>query len=109
MPGAQPATADVPIAAWRIAEPWTAKDLTWLTQPSTRYPDSVAIARTGPSQTLRIDVTDLVRHFQRHPRENRGFVVKAGAGSAFGATYCTGTLAGPPPTLELYYRQPSDK
>jgi hypothetical protein len=105
MPGAQPATTDVSVAAWRIAEPWTAKDLTWWDQPSTRHPSSAGIARTGPPQMLRIDVTDLIRHFQSHPRENRGVVLKAGSGAAFGATYCTGLGMGTPPALELYYRR----
>jgi hypothetical protein len=105
MPGAQPSTTDVSVGAWRIAEPWTAEDLTWSDQPSTKHPSSAAIARTGLPQMLRIDVTNLIRHFQSHPRENRGVVLKAGSGAAFGATYCTGLGMGSPPALELYYRR----
>lgn len=109
MLGAQPATRDITVTVWRVAGPWSARDLTWLDQPSTRLPASAGIARTSPPQTLRIDVTELVRHHQEHPRENRGFVLKAGTGDAFGATYSTGTTAGPMPALELYFAGSRDR
>ena len=105
MPGAQPTTADVSLAVWRIAGSWTATDLTWMNQPPATHPGTVAIARTGPPQMLRVDVTELVRHFRSHPRENRGVVLKADGGTAFGAAYCTGLGVGTPPALELYYRR----
>lgn len=106
LPGTPPAREDVEVTAWRVAEPWSLTTLTWLTQPARRPPSSQGIARSAPPQPLRLDVTEIVRFWQAHPRAVHGIALTAPRGAGHGASYATGATAGRPPTLEVYVVAP---
>ncbi len=62
----------------RITEPWDQYEVTWNTQPSFTYSDSVILPKTN-SQTqdyTDIDMTNMVRYFYNHPEENYGIIIK---------------------------------
>jgi hypothetical protein len=62
------------------------------------------LARTDPPQSLRIDVTQLVRYLRDHPPDDHGMVLKADGNARRGAAFATGATVGRMPMLELYFR-----
>ncbi len=105
-PATRAGPEDVSVVAWRIREEWAPETVSWRDQPDVSHPTARGIARVAPPVTLRIDVTDIVRHAQREPRGHRGIAVKASAGDGHGATFATGTTSGGGPRLELYVHAP---
>jgi hypothetical protein len=97
-----PSSRDVRITAWRVAEPWSAAEVTFLAQPELEPPRAVGIARSAPPQKLRLDVTRIVQHWQQHPHDRRGLAVVADAGTGHGVAYATGAGSHPGPRLEVY-------
>ncbi|MBN1612179.1 MAG: DNRLRE domain-containing protein [Polyangiaceae bacterium] len=104
MPGVAPSTERVPVRVWRVGRPWTSSDLEWLSQPPARSPGSGGLARTDPPQSLRIDVTELVRYLRDHPLDDHGMVLKADGHAQRGAAFATGSTTGRMPVLEVYFR-----
>jgi hypothetical protein len=104
MPGTPRASKDVRVRAWRVAGDWDRSELTWLAQPQLAPPSAAGIARTAPPMPLRVDVTSIVRYLAEHRRDDHGIALKAGGGSAVGASFATGASGGNAPRLELYVR-----
>jgi hypothetical protein len=93
---------DVPVDVWRIEQPWTARETTWLERPSLGHPHGRAVARSAPPTTLRIDVTQWVRDFTNVGRRNHGLALAASGAFPHGTTYATGASGGRTPELEVY-------
>jgi hypothetical protein len=104
LPGTQIAPDDVEVEAWRVAGAWDPLRLAWLAQPRLAPPRARGIARASPPAPLRIEVTEIVRYWQKHARSERGLAIKSAAGDAFGASFATGAGGGAAPRLELYAR-----
>jgi hypothetical protein len=104
MSGVTPSTERIPVTVWRVGKSWTSSGLDWLYQPPARPPGGAGWARTDPPQSLRIDVTELVRYLRDHPLDDHGIVLKADASATRGAAFATGSAAGRLPVLELYFR-----
>jgi hypothetical protein len=100
--GTQPSVQDIPVEVWRIAIPWRPSSLTYLDQPAREPPMARGLARSSPATTLRIDVTEIVRHWADHPYEDHGIVLVAAPGPGHGAAFATGASGGVGPRLELY-------
>jgi hypothetical protein len=107
MAAVAPSTGRVPVQVWRVGRPWALSSLGWLSQPPARPPGSQGLARTDPPQSLRIDVTELVRYLRDHPLDDHGMVLQASGTSPRGAVFATGSGAGKMPVLELYFRPES--
>jgi hypothetical protein len=104
MPGTSPAREPTEVTAWRVRQAWTARDLGRITQPPLGAPTARALARSAPPQTLRIDITAIVRYWAAHPRSAHGLALRAAGGNAHGASFSTGFGEGIVPRLELYVR-----
>lgn len=102
MPGTLLSPADVPVDVWRVDGEWRPDTLAWLSQPRLAEPSSRGLARAAPPQTLRIDVTALVRYLAAHPGNDRGLVVRGRTARTPGASFATGTAGGRAPRLEVY-------
>jgi hypothetical protein len=103
MSGVAPSSQQVPVRVWRVGKSWNSSSLDWLSQPPARPPGGSGLARTDPPQSLRIDVTELVRYLRDHPLDDHGMVLKAEGGTPRGAAFATGSVAGRMPVLELYF------
>jgi hypothetical protein len=88
---------------WRIRDAWN-KKLDPLRPPRLAPPSSAGLARGGPALPLRIDVTEIVRWLDRHPRSDHGVAVSAASVDDHGASFATGGSVGLGPRLELYVR-----
>ena len=104
LPGAAADAADVSVEAWRIASDWERGGLSWVRQPRRAPPYARGLARSSVPAPLRIDVTEIVRHWHEHARSERGLVVESCSGDAFGASFATGASGGAAPRLDLYVR-----
>lgn len=104
MSGVAPSTENVRVTVWRVAGPWAFSDLGWLAQPPSRLPRGEGLARTAPPQSLRIDVTEVVRYLRDHPFDDHGLVLKTEGTATRGAVFSTGATSGTAPILELYFR-----
>lgn len=102
MPGALVGAANVPVEAWRVDGEWQPATLAWLSQPRLAQPSSRGLARSAPPQTLRIDVTALVRYLAGHPGSDRGIALRGRSAVPPGATFATGIAGGRAPWLEVY-------
>jgi hypothetical protein len=99
---------DVKVEAWRIRSAWQPASLGRSTEPSLGLPKGVGIARAAPRQTLRIDVTELVRYLDdptlQGSGRNHGLALTAAGGDGHGASFATGAGPGRGPRLEIYLR-----
>lgn len=103
-PATLPSSGTVPVASYRVVEPWRADALSPTSAPELGLPKSEGLARTGPPTTLRIDVTRLLRYLADHPRASHGVAVRGEATDGIGASFATGSGLGRAPRLELYVR-----
>jgi hypothetical protein len=102
MAGTRPSAENVPVEVWRVREQWQPESLHWVSQPRLALPRTRGLARSSPPSTLRIDVTEIVRHQTEHPRSNHGLALKADHAGAHGASFASGSSGGRGPRLELY-------
>ncbi|HMJ12071.1 MAG TPA: hypothetical protein VK524_11690 [Polyangiaceae bacterium] len=108
MPGAAGGHDDVQVEALHVGSSWDDASLSWSRQPRVGLPKSPGLARSSPPSTLRIDVTELVRHQRERSHADVAIAVKAGGGSGAGAVFATGATRGLGPRLELYVRRAPD-
>jgi hypothetical protein len=104
IPGAARGITDVKVEALRVGEDWNDETLSWSHQPRVGLPTSPGLARGSPPSTLRIDVTELVRHQRERSRADVAVAIKASGGSDAGAAFATGATQGLAPRLEVYVR-----
>jgi hypothetical protein len=104
MPGTPPDGSDVPVEVWRVRERWSPAGLTRVVQPALGPPSAAGVARASPPQTLRIDVTAIIRHLAEHPTSDQGLALRASGGAGHGASFGTGAAGFGPPRLEVYLR-----
>ncbi len=97
-----PPAADIRLETWRVSEPWRVEDLAWNDQPSREPPRSVGIASSTPPRPTRIDVTSIVRYWQRHPQHRHGMAIEARSGAGHGIGFATGAGGESGPQLEVY-------
>jgi hypothetical protein len=100
-PQSRPDPTPVPIDVWRIEEPWSAGESSWLEQPELAYPTARGVANASGAP-LQVDVTRLIRRLQAHPQRDYGIAVKATATDGFGVSYATGVAGGRAPRIEVY-------
>lgn len=103
IPGALPESAPVPIDVARVLDRWSPIDVSFARQPRLSTGEARALARTAPPHPLRIDVTSIVKRWQRAPG-NEGLALIASPTAANGASYATGAAGGIGPRLEVYVR-----
>jgi hypothetical protein len=98
---ATPEGIDVPLEAWTIAAPWP-RARGRVNGPRLSAPSAHALAR--PGTRVRIDVTDLVRHFRSGRDEGIAVVAASnrGAGLAVTAVASASRDTLPSPLLEVY-------
>jgi hypothetical protein len=101
----------ITLHAARIVDPWDGRSTSWATQPrveETRSP-STTVDPAARAQ-VRLDVRDLVQHWRRHEKTDRGLAVVADTSSETGMAFALTTVseadqaerAGP--RLELYVK-----
>jgi hypothetical protein len=103
MPDTARTGRDIPVDAWRVREPWQ-RGMSPLRPAGLAPPRSSAIARAGPALPLRVDVTNIVRWLDEHPRSDHGVALAADGVDEHGASFATGATIGTGPRLELYVR-----
>jgi len=103
MPGTPQTGRDVPVGAWRVQEAWR-RNMSPLRPAKLALPRSAAVARTGPALPLRVDITEIIRWLDEHPRSDHGVALAADGVDEHGATFATGATVGLGPRLELYVR-----
>jgi hypothetical protein len=103
-PGAL-AGPDVPLEVWRTERRWTGSGFGWSEQPGFAPPFARAIGRAAPALPVRVDVTEIVRYFAKHPNADHGFVVRAGQQTGAGITLSTGVDGGSAPRLDVYLEE----
>ena len=100
-PDAEPVTIEV----WRVRSAWQPGSLhTWSDKPELAPPFARAVISSSPAQTLRIDITELLRFAADHPAIDHGMALIARGGSGHGASFATGIGGGSAPRLEVYTR-----
>jgi hypothetical protein len=92
----------VDVEVWRVRRAWSPGEFDWGSQPSLGPPHARATAL--PRKPLRVDVTELVREAEQHPRRSYGFAVLSAAGDGHGASFATGVGGRWLPRLEVYLR-----
>lgn len=105
LPGAL-AGPDVSLEVWRTSRNWSASAFRWSEQPGFAPPFARAIGRAAPPTPVRVDVTEIVRHFAQHPSADFGFAVRASEEADAGITLSTGVDGGSAPRLDVYTDPP---
>lgn len=103
-PGAIPGPAPVELRVARILAPWSTQDVDWATLPSLSSVESTFQASIWAGRTLRLDVTEQVRRWREHRRDDHGLAVLAAPQNDVGATYSLGLVGGNGPRLDVYLR-----
>lgn len=102
-PGALPETEAVSIDVARVLDRWSPSDVDWGRQPRLSTSEARALAKTAPPRPLRIDVTAIVKRWQRAAGDE-GIALVASPTAVNGASYATGAAGGVGPRLEVYLR-----
>ena len=99
---------EIEVEAWRIRSAWQPASLGKSSEPGLGLPKGAGIVRAAPRQTLRIDVTELVRYLDdptlQGSGRDHGLALTAAAGAGHGASFATGAGPGRGPRLEIYFR-----
>ena len=103
-PGSVAGPAPVELRLARILQPWTPKDASWASLPRLSSVESTFLASTWGHRPLRLDVTQQVRKWREHRRDDHGLAVLAAPQNAVGATYSLGLAGGNGPRLDVYLR-----
>jgi hypothetical protein len=102
--GAPPATTPIRFEMARVVEPWRAEAVSAGRQPRLAVPLDAGSARARPGGPLRVDVTPLVRAWQKRAADDHGLALLARGDDAVGAVVSTGATQGRGPRLEVYVK-----
>jgi hypothetical protein len=102
--GVPPATSPIRFEMARVVEPWRAETVSAGRQPRLAVPLDAGSARTRPGAPLRVDVTPLVRAWQKRAADDHGIALLARGDDAYGAVVSTGGTQGRGPRLEVYVK-----
>jgi hypothetical protein len=102
--GSPPSSSPITFEMARIAEPWQAPLVSWGRQPRLGVPKTAGTVRARPSVPLRVDVTPLVRDWQKRDAADHGIALLARGSDAYGAVVTTGVSQGGGPRLEVYVK-----
>lgn len=103
-PGTIAGPAPVELRVARILAPWSRQDVDWARLPSLSSVESTFQASIWAGRTLRLDVTEQVRRWREHRRDDHGLAVLAAPQNEVGATYSLGLVGGNGPRLDVYLR-----
>jgi hypothetical protein len=102
--GAPPALGSIAFEMARIVEPWQPAVVSWGRQPRLAVPLVAGAQRARPSLPVRVDVTPLVRGWQRRDADDHGIALLAKGDDAYGTVVSMGVSLGKGPRLEVYYK-----
>jgi hypothetical protein len=102
--GAPPAASPITLEMARIAEPWQPAVVSWGRQPRLGLPRTAGTLRVRPLVPLRVDVTSLVREWQRRDADDHGIALLARGDDAYGTVVSMGVSQGNGPRLEAYVK-----
>lgn len=103
-PGAPPPRRAAPVEIARILDPWDPSTASWGRQPRLSLPEKAGLLRSQPPAPARIDVTHLVRDWQKRRPDDHGIALLIGGGDVIGTAYSMGITDGTGPLLEVYVR-----
>jgi hypothetical protein len=102
--GAPPALGTIAFEMARIVEPWVPAVVSRGRQPRLAVPLVAGSQRARPSRPVRVDVTPLVRGWQRRDPDDHGIALLAKGDDAYGTVVSMGVALGKGPRLEVYYK-----
>jgi hypothetical protein len=102
--GAQPDSRPYRVAVARILDPWVGAHVSWGRQPRLA-PAEIATTSTGAAvDPLRIDVTEIVRHWAKARPGDHGLAILVSSSGPFAPGYATGCSGRLAPRLDVYLR-----
>jgi hypothetical protein len=102
--GTPPAINPISFEMARVVEPWRAEVVSWGRQPRLAVPYGAGTLRARPALPLRVDVTPLVKTWNRRDADDHGIALLAKGDDAYGAVVSTGVSHGRGPRLEVYVK-----
>jgi hypothetical protein len=84
-----------------VLSPWRSAEVA-SPGPELGLPMRAAEVAITPAQRLRLDVTDVVKEWARHPKRYHGLALMASGDSPTGACYTTGLTNGSGPRLSIF-------
>ena len=102
--GAPPALGAITFEMARVVEPWEPALVTRGRQPRLAVPLVAGAQRGRAPLPLRVDVTPLVRDWQRRDPQDHGIALLASGDDAYGTVISLGVSLGRGPRLEVYVR-----
>ena len=102
--GAPPSLGSIAFEMARIEEPWQPAVVSWGRQPRLGVPLVAGAQRARSARPMRVDVTPLVRAWQRRDPEDHGIALLARGDDAYGTVVSMGGSLGHGPRLEVYYK-----
>lgn len=103
-PGAPPPRRAASVEIARILDPWDPSTASWGRQPRLSLPEKAGLLRSQPPAPARIEVTHLVREWQKRRPDDHGIALLIDGGDVIGTAYSMGITDGTGPLLEVYVR-----
>ena len=103
-PGAIAGPAPVELRTARVLSPWKQNEVGWASLPRLSSVESTSLASIWGGRVLRVDVTEQVRRWREHRRDDYGLAILAAPQNEAGATYSLGFAGGRGPRLDVYLR-----
>jgi hypothetical protein len=103
-PGAPPPRRAASVEVARILDPWDPSTASWGRQPRLSLPEKAGLLRNQPPSPARIEVTRLVREWQKRRPDDHGIALLIDGGDVIGTAYSMGITDGTGPVLEVYVR-----